>query len=304
MMMELIYRHIRYFVRDKSRVFFSLLSIFVLILLYKLFLGHSLVLELSTYITQSGEQVAAKDMALLTQMTDFWLVGGLLAVNCITLALGSFGVSITDRERNRIKDFLLTSCSQFKLYISYIISTIIITFIFTVILFVVAMLFFVDFAAFFNLGFMKTLLILLIILIGSIFSSFVIFPLVLVVANNQAFSILSTIFGTFSGFFTGTYMTISSLPAAMQYVVTWFPFTHFASFFRQILTSTDGATLIKDMGAKFNTEFDWSLGTKLYYGTSMNEIPLGISILYLAGWMVLAIVLIFVIANRKSRKIN
>jgi multidrug/hemolysin transport system permease protein len=299
-MIELVYRHIRYFVRDRSRVFFSFLSVIVLILLYKVFLEYSLLDSVMDFVRSHNVSISNADMKILDSEIDLWLIGGLLTVNCMSNALGAFGVNITDRERGRIKDFSITSCPASTLFLSYIISAIIITFVFTVLLFFVGMLVFASPASLVSLGPDRILAVVVAILLCSVFSACLFFPIILNVSNNQTFSIISTIFGTFGGFFTGTYIPIGNLPVAVEKIVTWFPLTHFAEFFRSVLTSDSTDILAKDIGPSFKTGFNQNLGISLYNGDS--EISPSFSFIYLSIWFAGAVLLILHIARMHVRR--
>jgi multidrug/hemolysin transport system permease protein len=298
-MIELVYRHIRYFTRDKARVFFSFLSVVVLILLYKLFLEYSLMNSLMDFIKEHKLSFSAKEIDILDNEIDLWLIGGLLTVNCMSNTLGAFGVNITDRERGRIKDFSITSCPTYVLYLSYIISAVIITFIFTVLLFLFGTLIFGGPSSFALLGPERMLSIAVVILLCSIFSACLLFPIILIVSNNQTFSIISTIVGTFGGFFTGTYIPIGNLPSGIDRVITWFPLTHFAEFFRSALTGKSTEKFAHH-GAEFSTAFDKTMGIALYDGA--HKISTATSFIYLAIWFVGAIVLMLLIARMRMRK--
>jgi multidrug/hemolysin transport system permease protein len=299
-MIELVYRHIRYFVRDKSRVFFSFLSVIVLILLYKLFLEHSLMTSILDFVKEHSLSFGDAQIKILENEIDLWLVGGLLTVSCISNSLGAFGVTITDRERGRIKDFSITSCPVHILYLSYIISTVIITFVFTALLFFLGTLVFGGPASFAVLGLGKILSIVAMILLCSIFSACLLFPFILTVSNTQTFSIISTIVGTFGGFFTGTYIPIGNLPPVIENIVTWFPLTHFGEFFRRVLTSGHTGKLSSGAGAEYAAWFDKNLGVSLYSGD--HAISASTSVIYLGIWFVAAIALTLFIAQRRMKR--
>ena len=72
-MNALLLRNLRVYFRDKASVFFSLLSVLIIILLYALFLGDA---------WSSGSVFQGR--AGVKNMMDSWIMAGLLAVVSVT----------------------------------------------------------------------------------------------------------------------------------------------------------------------------------------------------------------------------
>jgi multidrug/hemolysin transport system permease protein len=91
---SLVKRNLKMFFRDKTSVFFSLLSVFIIIGLYILFLGN---------LVSAGLKDLLGDSARFT--TDSWIMAGLLSVTSITTTMGAFGTMVEDNSKKIIKDF-------------------------------------------------------------------------------------------------------------------------------------------------------------------------------------------------------
>ena len=87
-MNALLMRNLRVYFRDKASVFFSLLSVLIIILLYALFLGDA---WSSGSIFQGRQGVK--------HMIVSWSMAGLLAVGSVTSTMGAYGVMVEDRAR-------------------------------------------------------------------------------------------------------------------------------------------------------------------------------------------------------------
>src|SRR5690625_850029 len=121
-MITLINRHIKLFFKDKTSVFFSLLSVFIIIALYLLFLSENIIANLPEFADQS-------------EFIFLWMFAGIIAVTTATATLGTFGKFIEDKVSMKSEDFLITKITPRKLAYSYITYSVIIGLIFTVILF-------------------------------------------------------------------------------------------------------------------------------------------------------------------------
>ena len=76
-------RNLMVFFRDKSAVFFSLLSALIIVALYALFLGDTM--------TQGYEAVPE-----VRALMDSWIVAGILAITSITTTMGAYGTMVDE----------------------------------------------------------------------------------------------------------------------------------------------------------------------------------------------------------------
>src|SRR5690606_36247190 len=116
--LSLVSRNIKVFLRDKTAVFFSFLSVIILLMIYVLFLGNLMrISELDLTITS-----AQSDFMVYSQMMP-----GLLVINTLTISLGNLGNIINDLEYKIIDGFLVTPVKRFKVVVAYYLSSLIIT---------------------------------------------------------------------------------------------------------------------------------------------------------------------------------
>ena len=92
-MLNLAVRNLKIFFRDKASVFFSFLSVIIIIGLYVLFLGD--------VITAGMDEMPG-----VRFLMDSWIASGLMAVTSITSTMGAFGIMVEDRARKNSRDFL------------------------------------------------------------------------------------------------------------------------------------------------------------------------------------------------------
>lgn len=228
MMGKLIFRNVSLYFRDKVSVFFSLMSVLIVILLYVFFLSNVQVQSISSQI---GGVVNKNDIAYLI---NTWVLAGLLSIMAVTTTLGALGFMVNDRENKIIMDFKSAPLSIWSYPLASVISAFLVGFIVSVLAFVIYGIYmFLSTGYFFS--FIIILKTLALILFSTIMSSALMGLMVSFVSTNSAFSSLSLIIGTSIGFVNGLYIAIGQLPEKVQMVIKFLPFSHIAALFRQIM---------------------------------------------------------------------
>lgn len=204
------------FVRDRTSVFFSLLSVLIVIALYALFLQKVQV--------DAIQQVADASPQIVTMVNE-WLSAGLLSMIAVTTTLAAFGIAIKDIESKVTADFLTAPVSRASIQLGYVINAFVIGTVFTLVGFLGCEVFIVATGGnWLSLASLVKVvgILLLSVLLASVFNM----CLVLLVNTQNAFSTLSTIVGTLLGFLCGVYVPIGSLPSFAQYTIMYFPISH------------------------------------------------------------------------------
>jgi multidrug/hemolysin transport system permease protein len=219
----LVKRNLKLYFRDRAAVFFSMLGVFVMILMYILFLGSLVVQEAEKY---AGE--AARFFM------DSRLMSGIVAATSTTTCLGGFGIMVEDRGKGIFKDFESSPVPRAYLVLSYILSSLVIGRLMSLLTFFLGEAYIVLFGGRF-LPFKALLKALVVILLSVSSSGALVFLLVTSVKSPNAFGTLSTLIGTLIGFLTGVYIPIGNLPSFIQTIIKWIPVSHAACALRQIM---------------------------------------------------------------------
>jgi len=222
-MINLIKRNLKLFFRDRVSVFFSLLSVFIIIGLYVLFLGNMMSNNFRDLLGSN------------TRFTiDSWIMAGILSVTSITATMGAFQIMVEDSTKKISKDFLSAPLKRSQLVGGYIISSFIIGLVMSIAALILAEVYILTGGG--ELLELMALLKLLGVMLISVFAgSSMVFFMVSFFKSSSAFATASTILGTLIGFITGIYIPIGSLPSAIQTVIKIFPISHSAALFRQIM---------------------------------------------------------------------
>ncbi|MFO7968573.1 MAG: ABC transporter permease [Bacillota bacterium] len=221
---SLVIRNLKKYLRDKAAVFFSFLSVIIILLLYILFLGKMQIDNLTSLLG---------DIDGLGWLVSSWIMAGIVMVSTVTVPLGAIGGLIDDRNDQILDDFYVSPISRNKLALSYLISAWVIGFILVFINLIIGQIYVVSQGGEF-LGFFDFLKIIgLIFLSIMTFSSFF-FYLSIFIKTRNAYGTLSTIVGTFIGFLGGIYIPIGVLSTPVQTVMNILPTAHAVTIVRRV----------------------------------------------------------------------
>jgi multidrug/hemolysin transport system permease protein len=225
--LSLITRNCKLFFRDRGAVFFSLLSVVIIIALYVVFLGDVQM----RYI----EAAAGRAIEGTRWLVNSWILAGILAVSTVTISLGAYGTMVNDGHGGQVKDFFASPIRRSQLVTGYMISSALISLLMSLAAFIIAEGYIAlsggrllePPAALEALGVM-TLSIFA-------FSSVVCFTTSFV-KTPRALGALSTILGTMIGFITGIYLPMGELPDFLNTMMKFIPFTYSAVWLRKVFT--------------------------------------------------------------------
>lgn len=221
---SLVKRNLKIYLRDKAAVFFSFLSVIIILLLYILFLGK---MQVDNLTNEMG------DIEGLPWLISSWIMAGILMVSTVTVPLGAVGNLIDDRADNILDDFYVSPISKNVLALSYLISAWVIGFIMVMVNLFVGQIYIVTQGGEF-LDFISLLKIIGLVLFSIMtFSSFF-FYLSIFVKTRNAYGTLSTLVGTFIGFLGGIYIPIGVLGQSVQTFMSSLPTAHAVTLIRRI----------------------------------------------------------------------
>ena len=284
-MINFMKRNLLVFFKDKASVFFSLLSVFIIIGMYALFLGD--------VWTSSMEGVPNARTIM-----DCWIVAGLIAVTSVTTTMGAFGIMVEDKSKKIIKDIRSSPMPRVSIAGGYILSAFVIGVIMCIVALALCQLYLLSGGgALF--GGMQLLKIFGIILLSTFSNTALVLLFVSFFQSNNAFSIASTIIGTVIGFLTGIYIPIGQLPEGVQTVIKLFPPSHSAMLLRQVIMEDAIKTSFAGAPAEMANELKQMLGVTFSVNGSTVAPLTSIAILVVAGIFFLALSMLNL--SRKKR---
>ncbi len=223
--LTLVGRNIKIYLRDRVAVFFSFLSVIILLMIYILFLGNQFT---------SPELEAIMSKSELDFFKYSVMMPGVLVLNTITISMGNLGTLIEDMDKRYLDGFLVTPVKRSKIVVSYYLSSLLITMVFTILMWLLAVIliglttgiYYRPEIIFSSIG--------LIVLFSFISSSMMVLITTFIKSMN-AFGAFSGVFGSLIGFTTGIYMPLSVLPEFMMNIASVIPFTHFVVLLKSVI---------------------------------------------------------------------
>ena len=227
MIFSLVQRNNLVFLRNKTQVFLSLLTVIIVIGLYVVFLQKTQLDAIEAVVPLTTE---------IKVMVNEWMVSGVLSIIPVTTTLAVFGIYVKDLETKRNADFLTTAISRSSIQYSYCISSFLVGFVFTVAALFVCQLFLLMVGGSW-LSWAELLQAIGVIFLSVCLSSVINLFIVLFINNQSAFATVNTIIGTVIGFLCGVYVPLGVLPGFVQTIIHFFPISHTTLLLREIFMS-------------------------------------------------------------------
>lgn len=300
-MREIIYltkRNCRVFLRDKAAVFFSFLSMLIILGLMVVFLGKMNSDELISVLAEyGGERDTVQDQENATYLIQLWTLAGILVVNSVTVTLTVMGTMVQDETRKRIMAFYVTSVNRIKLSLGYILSSWLVGTGMCVITLAVGEFYFV-LQGHGLLAAVELLKLAGIIALSVFTFSALGYLLALFVHSDSAWSGILTIIGTLVGFAGGIYLPLSSLSETVQTVLKCIPVLHGAAMMREVCTAQAIRETFDGLPEAVVDGFKERMGITLYRGDVQIELWQQVTLLLI--YAIIAIVAATLV-NRKRK---
>lgn len=288
-LMSLVQRNSKVFRRDKTQVFFSLLSVIIVIVLYAVFL-QKMQVDAIERITEATPEVIT--------MVNEWVVAGLLSMIAVSTTLGAYGIAIKDQESKAMADFLTAPLSRATIQMSYVLNALIIGSIFSFIALIGCEIFIVATGGklLSLIHFVQVLgIILLSVLLASVLNLF----LSLFVSTQNAFSTLGTIVGTLLGFLCGVYVPLGALPSFAQNLIMYFPVSHTTLLLRNTFMESSITNVFE--GTPVSYVNDYKINYGIVYELHGNTLSASTSILIIVGTILILAIASLLLFERKYK---
>jgi multidrug/hemolysin transport system permease protein len=277
--LQLASRNMKIYLRNRMSVFFSFLSVIIIIALYALFLGKVQVDDIRRSVG---------DIPGIRALVDSWIMAGLLSINTVTISLGVLGTMVFDVEYKRFADFVVSPIKRSNVVLSYLISAWVIGFLFSMIAFAAAELYIVSGGGSL-LGLKDMLTVMGMLALAVVCSSSIMFLLASFLTSGSAFGTLSTLLGTMIGFITGVYVPLGVLPEAVQKFVVLVPFSHSAAMLRQVFCAPPLRAVFTGAPPEALEQYTRTFGIRLFWGS--REISMALMAAVLIGTAILFLLL-------------
>ncbi|MDR2751323.1 MAG: ABC transporter permease, partial [Clostridiales bacterium] len=205
------------FLRSGPTLFFSFLSSIIIVGLYILFIANTYTAELSSFLP-------ASEASFLVYVQ---MLAGIIIINSLSLAVGSYSVIASDFENRKVDSFLLAQAKAPELIASYFIQAFMVSFLMNLLLWL-ASLALIGGMTGFMVSFLAILQSVPILAFASFVSSSILLLFTALVKSSSAISVMNGVSGTIFGFLCGIYMPFSLLGKGVEKIGSALPFTHMA----------------------------------------------------------------------------
>lgn len=286
------------YVRDRAAVFFSVLSMLIILMLVWLFLGNmnseNIVEVLSTY---GGVRDAVTDKENADYLIVVWTLAGVLLSNCVTISMTVMGNMIYDEEKNKLACFYTAPVGRIKIALGYVLSAWIIGTLMCTLTLAAAQVWLFCSGSETLSGLVMLQLTGMIILNTFVYSSLS-YLMALFVHSNSAWSGILTIVGTLVGFLGAVYLPVYMLPEGVASFLKGLPILHGVSMMRRVCVQAAVDTTFSGLPKEVSQKFCENMGVVIRMQDT--EITVWTQCIWL---LVLSIAVLFVAAliNRRRK---
>jgi multidrug/hemolysin transport system permease protein len=211
------------FLRSGPTLFFSFLSSIIIVGLYILFIANTYAVSLSS-ILQENEA----SFLVYVQM-----LAGVMIINSLSLAVGSYSVIAADFETRKVDSFLLAQAKPSELIASYFIQAFMVSFLLNLFSWVAALTLIGGLTGFW-ISFAAILQSVPVLAFASFVSCSILLLFTALVKSSSAISVMNGVSGTIFGFLCGIYMPFSLLGKPVEKIGSALPFTHMAVWLKSV----------------------------------------------------------------------
>jgi multidrug/hemolysin transport system permease protein len=283
-------------VRDPASVFFSFLSVLIVLGLYIFFLADMQVDGIISSLNNiPGFPI---DENAVEAMVNGWLIAGLLAVNTITIPLSILTMKVDDKIKKIGDDFNATPAKRWQLVMGYIISAWIIGIVTSLLILILGELYIVIKGGSI-LSFGAILAVLGIVSMSVILFSGIMYILVMFLTTATQVGTANTLVGTLSGFLGGIYVPLGVLGSVGTFIKIM-PLAQVAALLRQIFMKDAIAEVFSGAPASVSADIRTFYGVDIVLGShTMTSLEL---ILLNLGLIVLFYAVAIILYSKLKRK--
>ena len=288
------------YIRDKAAVFFSVLSMLIILMLVWLFLGNmnseNIVEILSDF---GGVRDAAKDKANADYLIVVWTLAGVLLSNCVTISMTVMGNMIYDEEKNKLACFYAAPVGRIKIALGYVLSAWIIGTVMCALTLAAAQGWLV-LSGREALSAVVILQLLFMIMLNTFVYASLSYLMALFIHSGSAWSGILTIAGTLVGFLGAVYLPVYMLPEGVAAFLKGLPILHGVSMMRRVCTQVAVETTFAGLSGEVAEQFCENMGIVIHMGST--EVPVGTQCFWLMTLSVVTLAAATIVSRRRKMR--
>lgn len=258
-------RNLRLYFRDKGSIFFSLLSMIIVIGLMVFFLGDMNIDGITELLGQFPGRDATVDADNARRLVLSWTCAGILSINAVTVTLAVYSVMIKDRVNGKLGSIYTAPVSRLAITAGYIAAAWVASLFMCVLTLVISELYGMakGLDAF---SFMTHMKLLGMIMINSFTYAAFMYLLALIAKTEGAWNGIGTVIGTLVGFLGGIYIPIGTLADTVGNIMKCTPIIYGTAMFRSVMTEDIVDTTFAGVPEDVIAEYRKVMGINLSVG--------------------------------------
>lgn len=255
-------RNLKQYLRDKGAIFFSLLSMCIIIILMIFFLGDVSANGIIDLLAQFPGRDAAQDKENANLLILAWTCAGMVCINAVTVSTASLSYMIKDRETGKLNSIYTAPVSPLTIAAGYVLAAWISSVIICTATLLISEAYCVSqgMASFSAASHLK---LIGIIAANSFTYATLMYLVAAMVKSSGAWGGLGTIIGTLVGFLGGIYFPIGELSDGIAAIIKCTPVIHGAALFRSEMTAAILADTFEGIPSEVVNEVGQVLGMEL-----------------------------------------
>lgn len=293
----LLKRNVLLYIRDYVSVFFSVLSMLIVLALMVIFLG-SMNSEnvVGALAASGGVRDTAADERNAEWLIQMWTLAGILEVNAVTITLTLMGTMVQDEAKNRLACFYMAPVRRIQIALGYILAAWIVGTGMCVLTLALGEAY-MALCGYPLLGVGDCLKLFGMIVLNTFLYAALFYLLALFVHSESAWSSMMTIIGTLVGFVGAIYLPMSMLPERVGSVLKCLPVLHGAAMMRGVCTEAAIAGTFDGLPEIAGEQFREQMGVTIFIGDQ--EVSLQFQFLLIAIYAIIAITISVWVSKRR-----
>lgn len=281
-------RNLRLYFRDKGSIFFSLLSMIIVIGLMVFFLGDMNIDAMTELLGQFPGRDAAADADNARRLVLAWTCAGILSINAVTVTLAVYSVMIKDRVNGKLGSIYTSPVSRLAITAGYIAAAWVASLIMCILTLAISELYgMVKGLEVYSL--MTHIRLLGMIMVNSFTYAAFMYLIALIAKTEGAWNGIGTVVGTLVGFLGGIYIPIGTLSNTVGKIMKCTPVLYGTAMFRNVMTSDIVDTTFAGVPEDVIQEYRKVMGISLSVGGHGLEMMEELLILLVCGILFLSI---------------
>lgn len=292
-------RNLKQYLRDRGAVFFSLLSMLIVIMLMLFFLGDSSVDSITDQLAMLPGRDTSADKENATVLMLAWTCAGIIGINAVTVTLSCLNFMIKDRENGKLNAIYTAPVSRLTIAAGYILAAWLASVLVCSLTLVLTEVYCVTQGmAPYTLA--QHLQLLGMICVNSFTYAALMYFVASLVKTTGAWGGLGTVIGTLVGFLGGIYLPVGSLSDSIVSILKCTPVLYGTAMFRSVMTQQITDTTFAGVPAEITDIFREAMGIDLYLGEHAVTLTESLGLLAVCGLVFLSASVLTACFRKKS----